>query len=76
MLEYRQNPLGGWQMPIVKVTWLAGRTREQKAELVKAITESVARIGHTSAEQTVVLFEDVSHENWARAGSLFSDHRP
>lgn len=60
-------------MPVVKVSWLAGRTHEQRAELAKAITEAVVRIGKTSADQTIVVFEDVPADNWAQAGILMSD---
>lgn len=60
-------------MPIVRVTWFAGRSHEQKAELARAITEAVARIGKTTAEATQVIFEDVPKENWATAGVLKSD---
>jgi 4-oxalocrotonate tautomerase len=60
-------------MPLVKVTWYAGRTHEQKAELAREITEAVARIGRTTAEQTQVIFEDVATEDWATAGILASD---
>ena len=62
-------------MPVVRVTWFAGRSREQKAELASAITEAVARIGKTTAEATQVVFEDVAKEDWATAGVLKSDQR-
>lgn len=62
-------------MPIIRVTWLAGRTAEQKAELAKAFTESIVRIGKTSAEGTTIVFEDVPKENWASAGVLVSERK-
>lgn len=60
-------------MPVVTIRWLAGRTREQKAELARAITEAIVRIGKTTAESTHIIFEDVSKENWADAGVLKAD---
>lgn len=60
-------------MPIVRVTWLAGRTKEQKDELAKAITEAVVRVGNTKAESTQVIFEDVPRDSWSKAGVLASD---
>lgn len=60
-------------MPIVTVQLLAGRTKEQKAELAKAITEAVVRIAKGRPEGTQVLFFDVDHENWASAGTLMSE---
>jgi 4-oxalocrotonate tautomerase len=56
-------------MPIVKVEMWTGRTREQKAQLAKEITDSFERIG-TPREATIVVFEDVAKDNWAQAGTL------
>lgn len=60
-------------MPVVKVMWLEGRSKEQKDELAKAITEAVARIGKTKPESTTVIFEDVPRQNWAKAGVLATE---
>ncbi|MHB1131907.1 MAG: tautomerase family protein [Chloroflexota bacterium] len=61
-------------MPVVRVTWFAGRSHEQKAELARAMTELIVRIGKTSAEHTQIIFEDVPKENWASGGTLKSDN--
>ena len=60
-------------MPIVKVELYAGRTKEQKAELAKAITDAVVNIARTTADETIVIFTDVERENWAKGGTLASD---
>ncbi|MBI3953819.1 MAG: 2-hydroxymuconate tautomerase family protein [Chloroflexi bacterium] len=60
-------------MPVVRIQMYAGRTKEQKAELAKAITEAVVRIAKAPPEQTWVVFEDVPRENWAIAGVLASE---
>ena len=60
-------------MPIVKVEMYAGRTKEQKAELAKAITDAVVDIAKTTAEDTIVVFTDVDRENWAKGGILSSE---
>lgn len=60
-------------MPIVKVEMYAGRTKEQKAELAKAITEAVVEIAKTTADDTIVVFTDVERENWAKGGILSSE---
>ncbi len=60
-------------MPIVIVRWVAGRTKEQKAELAEAITDAIARIGKTTRESTHVLFEDIERDDWADGGVLKSD---
>ena len=60
-------------MPIVKIELYAGRTKEQKAELAKAITDAVVDIAKTTADDTIVIFTDVERENWAKAGILSSE---
>ena len=59
-------------MPIVRVEMWPGRTQSQKAELARVITEAVVTIAHTTAEATIVIFEDVARENWAVGGVLAS----
>ena len=46
-------------MPVIHVEMWPGRTHDQKLELAKAITEAVVRIARTSAEHTIVIFDDV-----------------
>ena len=60
-------------MPIVRVEMWTGRTKAQKQELARAITEVVCNIAHTTPEATIVVFEDIDKENWAEAGRLASD---
>ena len=60
-------------MPIVKVEMWPGRTQEQKAELARAITEAVVNIARTTADDTIVIFQDVARENWAKGGVLASE---
>ena len=60
-------------MPIVKIELYAGRTKEQKAELAKAITDAVVTIARTTADETIVIFTDVERENWAKGGTLASE---
>ena len=60
-------------MPIVRVEMWPGRTQAQKSELAKAITDAVVNIARTTPEETIVIFQDVARENWAKAGSLASE---
>ncbi len=60
-------------MPIVRVELWTGRTRQQKKELAKAITEAVVRIAGTTSDATIVIFEDIDKENWAQGGQLATD---
>ncbi len=60
-------------MPFVKVMMWEGRTKEQKAELAKAITQSIADIAGAPPEATIIVYEEISKEDWAEAGVLASD---
>ena len=60
-------------MPIVTVQMYPGRSKAQKAELAKAITEAVVTIAKTTAEATHVIFQDVAKEDWSEGGVLASD---
>jgi 4-oxalocrotonate tautomerase len=63
-------------MPIIKVEMWAGRTLEQKRELVEVLTRETARITGCSIESIYIIMEDVKMENWGAAGKLCSDKYP
>ena len=60
-------------MPNITVQWYAGRTDEQKRQIVAAITEALVRIGKTAPDQVHVVFQDVEKSNWGVNGRLASD---
>ena len=60
-------------MPIIRIEMWPGRTHTQKAELVKIITDAMVNITNTTAESTIIVFEDVPKDNWAQSGKLASD---
>ena len=60
-------------MPMVRVELWPGRTKEQKAELARAITDAVVTIAKTTPEATQIVFQDVPKEDWAIGGVLASD---
>ncbi len=60
-------------MPIVRVEMWTGRTHAQKQELARVITEAMVNIAHTTAEATIIIFEDIAKEDWAQSGTLASD---
>lgn len=60
-------------MPHVQIDWFAGRTVEQKRELAEVLTREICRIGKCAPESVGIVFRDVETEDWARAGTLFSD---
>jgi 4-oxalocrotonate tautomerase len=62
-------------MPIVTVAMYEGRTLDQKREIVKGITDIVARVTGNTAESVHVVIEEVKRENWAIGGLLHPDRQ-
>ncbi len=62
-------------MPIVRIEMWPGRTKAQKVELARVITEAMVTIARTTADQTFVIFQEVSKEDWAQGGVLASEVR-
>ena len=60
-------------MPIVRVEMWTGRTLAQKKELARVITDAMVNIAHTTAEATIIVFQDIPREDWAQAGKLASE---
>ncbi|MEE9199725.1 MAG: 2-hydroxymuconate tautomerase [Dehalococcoidia bacterium] len=60
-------------MPIVRVEMLPGRTDEQKAALVKAMTDAMVNIAKTpSADGVHVIITETAGEHWATGGEMLS----
>ena len=59
-------------MPVVIVEIWAGRTLEQKKQLVEGITASFAQIG-TPPEAVQIIIKDNPKHNWASGGKLVSE---
>ena len=60
-------------MPYVNIQITKGATREQKARLVKDVTDSLIRILGKKPEHTHVVIQEISEENWGFAGLLTDD---
>lgn len=60
-------------MPVVRISLLSGRTKEQKAKLAKAMTDAMVEHAGSTADHVNVVFDEQSAENWALSGKLLSD---
>jgi 4-oxalocrotonate tautomerase len=60
-------------MPVIEVKMFAGRTREQKARLVKKLTEGTMEALGVEAEVVRVIIHDIPKENWSVAGKIVAD---
>lgn len=55
-------------MPLISVSLYPGRTKEQKEEFAKAITEVAIEILKAKAEHIIVVYDEKSKENWYISG--------
>jgi 4-oxalocrotonate tautomerase family enzyme len=57
-------------MPYANIQILKGASRQQKAQLVKEVTESLVRVLGKKPEHTHVVIQEIDDENWGFAGLL------
>lgn len=55
-------------MPLIQVSLYPGRTKEQKDEYARAITDAAVNILKTKPEHVIVVFDENPKENWFQAG--------
>lgn len=55
-------------MPLVLVSMYPGRTKEQKDEFAKAVTDAAVKILKTQPEHVIVVYDENPRENWFLAG--------
>lgn len=60
-------------MPYVNIQITKGATREQKAQLVKEITDSLVRILDKKPEHTHIVIQEINEEDWGFSGLLTDD---
>ncbi|MGL4973060.1 MAG: 2-hydroxymuconate tautomerase [Culicoidibacterales bacterium] len=60
-------------MPIVTVKLLAGRSEEQKRQLVDRVTTAVSETANAPKERIHVIIEEMQPENYGVAGVRKSD---
>jgi 4-oxalocrotonate tautomerase len=65
----------GGTMPFVQVTWVAGRSPEQKRKLAERITEAVVEEGRAKRENIQVTFVDLPPTDYAEAGVTVADQK-
>jgi 4-oxalocrotonate tautomerase len=55
-------------MPLISISLYPGRTKEQKQEFAKAITEAAKEILKAKAEHTIIVYDEKSKEDWYISG--------
>ena len=60
-------------MPVLRVSMWSGRTKEQKSELAKALTDTMVQVGEVPPQAVTIMFEELPKENWATEGKLHTE---
>lgn len=60
-------------MPVVQVSLLEGRSKEQKSAMADEITETVHKHSGAPKEVITVIFSDIARDSWAAGGTLYAD---
>lgn len=60
-------------MPYVNVQIIRGITRDQKAQLVSEITDTLIRVLGKKTEHTHIVIGEVDEDNWGFSGMLTTD---
>jgi len=60
-------------MPTIQIQMFEGRSREQRHELAKAITETTCRVLELGPEAVEIVITEVKRENWITAGRPWSE---
>jgi 4-oxalocrotonate tautomerase len=61
------------EMPDVHISWLAGRTVDQKRKVVEGITKVLVEEAGAKPESTHIVFVDIPHTDFASGGMLVAD---
>ncbi len=57
-------------MPIISIQMLAGRTPEQKENLIKEVTEAVVRTTGAKKEAVSIVISDMNKEDYGHGGEV------
>lgn len=60
-------------MPTMHIELFAGRSQEQKRELVEAITRETCRVLGCEPNAVDIILTDVERHNWATGGKMWSE---
>ncbi|MGH9683793.1 MAG: tautomerase family protein [Candidatus Acidiferrales bacterium] len=62
-------------MPHVQITWVTGRTPDQKRKLAERVTQALIEDGRAKRENIQITFIDVPPTDYAEAGVLVADQK-
>ncbi len=56
-------------MPVVRVSFYEGRSREKKRQIAEVITDALVTIAGSKRDAVNVIFENVTKEDWVIGGA-------
>ena len=59
-------------MPTILIYWSPGRSQEQKAAVIREITETMVQQGGARREDVLVIFQDIQPGDAGRGGHLIT----
>jgi 4-oxalocrotonate tautomerase len=62
-------------MPHVQITWVEGRSPEQKRKIAEEVTQTLEQAGRAKRENIHVVFVDLPATNYAEAGVTVADQK-
>ena len=62
-------------MPIINIQMLGSATSEQKAQIVKEITDTMVNVLGKNPQNTHIIFNEKSTEDWGHAGELVANRK-
>jgi 4-oxalocrotonate tautomerase len=63
-------------MPVVHIYMYAGRSKEQKSEMVRRISQDFEEVLNVKPESLNVLFHDMEKSNWGIRGAALGSEAP
>ncbi|OGS21517.1 MAG: 4-oxalocrotonate tautomerase [Elusimicrobia bacterium RIFOXYA2_FULL_39_19] len=63
-------------MPVVEIQLWAGRSKDQKRNMVQKVTAAVCETIECPPESVHIIITDVEKDNWGLAGKLASELPP
>lgn len=60
-------------MPVIQVSMLVGRSKEQKAKIAAAITQAMVDHAGSKPVHVNVIFDEKPRDSWAQEGKLLTD---
>ncbi|HEV8383473.1 MAG TPA: 4-oxalocrotonate tautomerase family protein [Candidatus Acidoferrales bacterium] len=62
-------------MPSVQITWVAGRSAEQKRKIAERVTQALVEEGKAKIENVHVTFHDLPATDYAEGGVMVADQK-